>query len=139
MSVNVLAGGCLCGAVRYEVRGTPLVLCLCHCTLCRRAVGATPVAWATYPTTGFRVVTGTPAWFRSSPVGRRGFCSGCGASLIFENSHTPDEIDVTIATLDEPDRLAPDRHIWVPDKVAWVSVDDGLPRHDGDSESPPSP
>ena len=138
MSTDVLTGGCLCGAVRYEVRGTPRVLCLCHCTMCRRSVGATPVAWATYPTTQFRLVGGTPAWFRSSDIGRRGFCAGCGSSVLFENTHLPEEIDVTIATLDDPSRLVPDRHIWVPDKVAWVSLDDGRLRHDGDSDSTPS-
>jgi hypothetical protein len=131
-----LTGGCLCGAIRYEVRGAPRVLCLCHCTLCRRSVGATPVAWATFPTAQLRIEAGTLAWFRSSAIGRRGFCARCGASLVFENTHTPAEIDVTIASLDDPDRLPPERHIWVPDRVAWVASDDGLPRHGGDSDSP---
>jgi hypothetical protein len=136
MTGDVLTGGCLCGAVRYDVRGVPRVLCLCHCTMCRRSVGATPVAWATYPTANLRILAGTLAWFRSSAIGRRGFCAGCGASLVFENTHTPDELDVTIATLDEPDRLVPDRHIWVHDRVAWVAVDDGRARHGGDSDAP---
>ena len=42
------SGQCLCGAIKYEVSGTPAHLCLCHCTQCRQGVGATPVAWATH-------------------------------------------------------------------------------------------
>jgi hypothetical protein len=133
-----MRGQCYCGAIVFEVTGTPSVVCLCHCSQCRRSVGATPVAWATFPTARLRIVAGALAWLRSSAIGRRGFCGGCGASVIFENTHIPDEIDVTVATLDDPDRLAPDRHIWVPDKVAWVSVDDGRLRHEGDSDSTPA-
>ena len=39
-------GGCLCGATRYVVQGDPVVVALCHCSMCRRAAGAPVVAWA---------------------------------------------------------------------------------------------
>jgi hypothetical protein len=128
------AGGCLCGAVRYEARGEPFVVCLCHCGLCRRSAGATPVAWATFEAARV-AVTGEPAWYRSSNVGRRGHCARCGTALFFENTLLPAEMDVTLATLDDPERFAPDRHIWTPAKVSWVHVADALPRHVGDSDS----
>jgi hypothetical protein len=112
------------------------MLCYCHCDLCRRSVGATPVAWATYERGGFRVTAGEPSWFSSSAAARRGFCPSCGCSLFFESSRAPAEIDVTIVALENANELAPDRHIWVSSKLAWARTDDGLPCHAEDSTSP---
>ena len=124
-----ITGHCLCGAIRFEVEGAPAHLCQCHCSKCRLGVGATPVAWATFPRAGLAIRAGAPAWFESSDHARRGFCSTCGCSLFFVNSRFPDEIDVTTACLDQAEALAPTMHIWVPSKVAWARTDDGLPCH----------
>ena len=123
------SGHCLCGAVRFEVDGAPAYLCQCHCTMCRLGVGATPVAWATFRRQGLRLLAGQPTWFQSSPEARRGFCATCGASLFFENSKFPEEVDVTIGSLERADDMAPTMHIWVPSRAAWARVDDGLPCH----------
>ena len=42
---RMLEGGCLCGAVRYRISGSPLSSVNCHCESCRRASGAPAVAW----------------------------------------------------------------------------------------------
>ena len=68
------AGGCLCGAVRYEVSGAARHLCYCYCASCRRASGSPAVAWGTFDLDSFRVTRGTFAEFRSSEPVRRGFC-----------------------------------------------------------------
>src|SRR5262249_8230713 len=47
-SPESMSGGCLCGAVRYEIRGKPREVSHCHCATCRRAAGAPVVTWATY-------------------------------------------------------------------------------------------
>jgi hypothetical protein len=131
------SGQCLCGAIKYEVSGPPAHLCLCHCTQCRQGVGATPVAWATFARQGLALSAGEPAWFSSSPHAKRGFCPACGCSVFFENKNFPDEIDVTVASLDRPDDFAPTMHIWVPSKVAWARTDDGLPCHVRGPNTPP--
>ena len=46
MSDETLKGGCQCGAVRYETAGAPVVVAICHCSMCRRANAAPAVAWA---------------------------------------------------------------------------------------------
>jgi hypothetical protein len=130
------SGQCLCGAIRFELSGPPSILCYCHCELCRRSVGAAPVAWASYDRAGFRLLAGAPAWFSSSPTARRGFCATCGSSLFFESANAPNDIDVTIATLESANELAPDRHIWVSSKLAWERTDDGFPCHARDTKSP---
>jgi hypothetical protein len=67
--------------------------------------------------------------YRSSARVLRGFCAACGSSLTYRSETRPTEIDVTLVTLDEPTRLAPQMHIWVADKLPWVVLADGLPQH----------
>lgn len=126
----MLTGGCLCGAVRYEAGGTPFNLTFCHCATCRRASGAPLVAWFSVRKNEFRLTRGTPGRFSSSGKGLRSFCSACGSALTFENSDLPEEIDVTICTLDEPAELAPVDHTWTSRQLQWVHVDDDLPRYE---------
>ena len=138
MSHSHHTGGCLCGAVRYETDGSPLHVAICHCSLCRRSVGAAAVPWASFRRAGLRVVRGAPAWHRSSDHARRGFCPSCGTSLFFETTLAPDEVDVTVASLDAAAAVAPTHHIWVPDRLPWTTIDDGLPRYRRDTGSEPA-
>ncbi len=125
------AGGCFCGAVRYDVSGAPRTLCYCHCESCRRAAGSPAVAWGTFERGSFRVTRGRVAEFASSPKVMRGFCARCGSCLTYSHEARSAEIDVTLATLDAGAQLAPRMHVWVADKLPWVSIDDGLPQFAG--------
>ena len=125
------AGGCFCGAVRYEASGTPRALCYCHCESCRRVAGSPAVAWGTFERARFRVTRGRITEFKSSAPVVRGFCERCGSCLTYSHESRPGDIDVTLATLDERARLAPTMHVWVADKLPWVSIDDGLPQFTG--------
>jgi hypothetical protein len=131
VSEAIHAGGCLCGAVRYEALGPATHLCHCHCTSCRRATGATPVAWATFPTANVAITRGALALVKSSPEVERGFCAACGTSLSYVHAARPGAIDLTIATLDAPAALRPEYHIWVSDRVDWAPLADGLPQYPG--------
>ena len=77
-------GGCLCGRVRYTVRGPLRGILLCHCGQCRRVhshLGAfSSAARADIDLEGAEAIV----WFKSSERGRRGFCGTCGSSLFFE-------------------------------------------------------
>jgi hypothetical protein len=121
-------GGCLCGQLRFEASGEARNLSYCHCNSCRRAVGAAMVPWGTFAENGFRITQGQLAEYRSSPRVRRGFCAHCGTSLTYRHEKRPGEVDVVLAALDEPGRLAPRAHIWVRDKLPWVVIADGLPQ-----------
>jgi hypothetical protein len=131
------AGGCFCAAVRYELSGAVSNLCWCHCTSCRRAAGAPSVPWGTVPRERFRVTRGELTEYRSSPLVRRGFCASCGTSLTYHHESRAAEIDVALATLDEPERLAPRAHLWVADKLPWVTIGDGLPQFAAGSSGTP--
>jgi hypothetical protein len=123
-----VTGRCQCGAVRYRADGPVRNACFCHCASCRRAAGASPVAWATIGSDRFRITTGDVREYSSSPNVVRGFCERCGATLTYRHAARVGEIDFTLATLDDPDALRPMVHIWVQDKLPWISIDDGLPQ-----------
>ena len=129
MSDQSWLGGCFCGAVRYRVTGPGTDLCICHCTSCRRATGVPGVAWGTFSRASFEVQNGQLAERRSSAQVLRGFCANCGTALTYRHEQRGSEIDVTLATLDDAGKLAPQAHIWVQDKLPWVSITDGLPQY----------
>src|ERR1700746_3995177 len=100
----MLTGGCFCGAIRHEARGTPFHETNCHCSICRRTTGAPFVIWFSVRTSDFRIIQGEPARFNSTAKGVR---SRCGAQLTFEHADFPDEIDVTTNSLDDPELMPP--------------------------------
>jgi hypothetical protein len=122
-----LTGGCACGAVRYEARGTPFHSTLCHCADCRRAAGAPAVAWFSVKADGLVFVQGAPALHRSSPPVERGFCGRCGTQLLYRNDADPDEVDVTTCSLDDPEAVPPHDHTFAARRLHWLQVADGLP------------
>jgi hypothetical protein len=126
---KVVRGGCLCGAIRYQIVGIAKSIAHCHCKLCQKASGAPFVTWATYTTNQLIFVKGKPTYFNSSAQGKRGFCSACGTALVFENSDYYNEIDVTVCSMDCPDNLWPDYHIWTVSQRRWIHLNDGLPSY----------
>lgn len=127
----MLEGGCLCGHVRYEAGGVPFHPTLCHCSMCRRSAGAPMVAWFSVPRTAFRFVGGAPTRFASSAGATRSFCPRCGTPLTLESNNYPGEIDVTTASLDDPEAVPPADHTQAATKLRWVRLADGLPCHAG--------
>jgi len=87
------------------------------------------VPWGTFAREVVRITRGRLSEYRSSAQVWRGFCARCGTSLTYRHEGRPAEIDVTLATLDDPTRLAPEMHLWVRDRLPWVSIGDQLPQH----------
>lgn len=88
------------------------------------------VAWGTFAEEHFVLTEGALAEFASSPGVRRGYCSDCGTTITYRHELRPGEVDLTLATLDDPGSLRPNAHIWVRDKLPWVQISDGLPQYD---------
>lgn len=131
----VYLGGCLCGAVRYEITGAVTNPCFCHCASCRRASGAAMLPWGTFARASVRITRGALTEFRSSSGVWRGFCAHCGTPLTYRNEARGAELDVTLATLDEPQLIAPRMHVWVAERLPWVAIGDHLPQFPGDTGS----
>lgn len=125
---DVIEGHCFCGFIRYQADGPCTNETNCHCSICRRTSAAAFVSWITVPSDGFRILAGEPATFRSSEVGTRTFCPRCGTPLTFQSAQSLDELDITLCSLDDPDAIRPRDHTWIRSKVAWLDLDDQLPK-----------
>ncbi len=126
-----IAGGCHCGAIRYEVEGDALTHALCHCTDCRRHSGAPMVAWTMYPEAALRVTKGAVRVYVSSEHGRREFCAECGTGLFMRYADVlPGIVDIQSATYDNPDAVPAQVQIQVADRIGWMAEAHALPAFD---------
>ena len=125
--MQVIEGGCFCGAIRYRARGVPSNTMVCHCQTCRRVAGSPVVAWVTFARDQFAFTAGNPAEFASSAPVRRTFCSACGTPLTYSVADSPATIDITTCSLDNPDAFPPTHHSWLSHDLAWVRFGDNLP------------
>jgi hypothetical protein len=122
-----LTGGCQCGAVRYAMHMAPAQSHYCHCRMCQRATGNLFAALAGATRDKLEWTHGTPAFFASSSVARRGFCRDCGTPLSFAYDDSK-WIYVTIGSLDDPAAATPERHFGVESQLHWLRIEDQLPR-----------
>lgn len=106
-------GGCLCGAVRFSVRGEPYRYGICHCADCRKESGSIFVVYAHWPLKDAEI-EGDVTTYKG-----RSFCPRCGSRLF--NLHERD-IEVRIGALDEaPTTLGtPRREAWVKRREHWL-------------------
>ncbi|MDE2379929.1 GFA family protein [Bradyrhizobium sp.] len=121
-------GGCLCGAVRYKAEGEPLNVRACHCRNCQKAMGSPFFARALFPQTAL-TIEGEIGRYPSSDAIDRVFCKRCGTRL-FSWRRNGTAAGVALATFDDRNAFAPTEHIWVSEKIAWVTLDDGLPQYE---------
>ncbi len=121
-------GGCQCGAVRYEVSGSPRHVALCHCADCRKSAGAPAVAWAAFAEGEFTLVQGEVTEFNSSGSAVRSFCPRCGTGITYRNADMlPGIVDIQSATLDDPSAFPLQCHIQTADRIEWMASAHLLP------------
>jgi hypothetical protein len=65
----------------------------------------------------------------SSSFGHRDFCGECGTPFRMRVDHQPETVDFSVATLDNPDAIAPTFHIFWASRIRWFEPKDELPRH----------
>jgi hypothetical protein len=128
---NNATGGCLCGAVRYQMTGQPLSVIYCHCQSCRKHAGAPVVALAGYRRDQMSYTSGAPKVFASSPGVGRAFCGACGTPLTWEGDggDIGPMVEILVGTLDTPEDFAPECHIHDQERLPWFETHDSLPRY----------
>jgi len=127
---NDLVGGCLCGAVRFEVRAGEIPESgYCHCRTCQKQSGAPVVAWFAVAPSRFLYLKGSPAKYRASSHATREFCGDCGTYLVFREDDAAATVSINTAALNEPALVPPNFHIYFDSKIDWFDTKDHLPRH----------
>ncbi len=132
MSDFIHSGGCLCGAVRYEVRGPLRDVVNCYCTMCQRLHGGVGPHSKAARADITIIEARDLKWYASSDRARRGFCGTCGSSLFWEPVDQPGT-GILAGTLDQPTGLATIGHIFVDEKCDFIEIAGGAPRFDGTS------
>jgi len=124
-------GGCMCGAVRYELKSAPSDAGWCHCRTCQLNSGAPAMVFASVPDGDLVWTKGAEKvrTAQSSSFGHREFCGECGTPLLMKVDHQPETVDFSVATLDDPEAIAPEFHIFWGSKIGWFEPKDDLPRH----------
>ena len=121
-----LTGGCVCGGTRYVLKSRPIAVLDCHCIDCQRSAGAPYITWGSVPREDLVVTKGESR--KIAHANRiRCFAACCGTHLFFEDAKDSDAVDVTIASLDDPAPFAPQKVIFLEDKLPWVVIDHSLP------------
>ncbi len=126
-------GGCLCGAVRYEIGDEPEWSAHCHRRSCQKAVGASFATWSKVKAENFAVTKGRISVCETSAGVDRGFCGNCGTSLTYDARQVVEGEDwrgdawFSAATFDDPAIATPKSHVHVSHRQPWVKFDDGLP------------
>ena len=137
---GTVTGGCLCGAVRYEVRGPLRNVINCHCSKCRRMHGHI-AAYTSVPRENlvFTKEDGLK-WYRSvtdeTPDVYRGFCQECGSSLFWAPRGGRDAIAVSAGSLDSAKGLRTVGHVWVSQAGDYYEISDDLPRFENSHDWP---
>jgi hypothetical protein len=106
--------------------------------MCRKHSGAPALAFVHFLADSFNWVKGEPTRYRSSTYAERGFCSKCGSTLTMHEEVLRDRVLVTVGSLDEPQRVHPDDHVWTQDQIPWFKIDDQLPRFQQNSSAVPT-
>ena len=132
MAEEQMTGGCACGRVRFTATIRDDEAYLCHCRMCQRATGSVSIAFKNVKQVDVTWDSG-PAWYHSSAIARRPFCSACGTSLGFEFTKDSENLDLTVAAFDDPSRFKPKHHFGAESMHrAWINTE-GLPEQRTDT------
>lgn len=133
-----LQGGCLCGAVRYELTEPMTGAGYCHCTHCQRRTGAGASANGRVPRSGFRLLQGAERLRAYQPPEGipKIFCSVCGSAVFSGDPESDAEVKIRLGTLDGDPGIRPSFRQFTASAAVWEEIpEDGLqrfPRRRGD-------
>src|ERR1700733_12311050 len=121
-SIMAVKGSCLCGAVAFEMTGTPTRVNHCHCSRCRKARGTANATNLFVPLAGVHYLRGQDQLtFYKPPEAKtfaHVFCKICGASMPRLDESRQIAI-VPMGSFDEDPGVRPERHIFVDSRAAW--------------------
>ncbi|KAI8074388.1 Mss4-like protein [Gongronella butleri] len=133
-------GGCVCGRYRYTIHEDAATMAArhCHCQLCRRASGATHLTCLEVPTVSYHVDDNEDAAplqsYATSKHAKRAFCPTCGSTVTFEYLEKPEFIYISVGTLDHPEHVRPNGHIFVQGGI--LPLDLNLPQYEQGIDGP---
>lgn len=135
-----ITGGCLCGAVRYEIAADPLVVRACWCTDCQKVAAGNATVNVVFPAEAVTIegrLVDYPSTADSGNTMHRGFCPQCGTPVTTGSEARPHLIGIRGGTLDDPELARPQMTIWAKSAPSWAAIDDRIPRYEAQPPPPP--
>ena len=128
----VLEGGCTCGEVRYRLTRSPMIVHCCHCRWCQRETGTAFALNAMIETDCVTLLSGKPEQVDTPSNSGKGQkivrCPSCHIAVWSHYAGAGDVLSfVRVGTLDNPDALPPDIHIYTASKQPWVILPPDTP------------
>jgi hypothetical protein len=126
-----IAGGCLCGAVRFRSTAAPIATRYCWCRDCQSLAAGNATVNVVFPSEAVTVEGEVAVYESLADSGsrmRRSFCPKCGAPLFSEAEPRPHLIIVRAGALDDPDIVEPATTIWASSAPRWACIDSDLPQ-----------
>jgi hypothetical protein len=127
-----MEGRCSCAALRYELTASPLIVHACHCRDCQRISGSAFVINIWIEKEFVRPSGAIPQSFLLEAGGGKNhevfFCGKCGAHVWSRYHRAPgDALFVRAGTLDKPEAVTPDVHVYTRSKLPWLELPRGVP------------
>lgn len=127
-----LEGGCTCKEIRYRMMTPPLFVHCCHCRWCQRETGASFALNAMIEADRVELLKGKPEIIKTPTLSGKGQkvhrCPTCRIAVWSNYAGAGDAVNfVRVGTLDQPDHLPPDIHIYTLSKQPWVLLPQGVP------------
>jgi hypothetical protein len=138
MATNI-AGGCLCGAVRYQSSAPPVTARFCWCRLCQYLGAGNATVNVVFETANFTATGTTTDYVSTADSGNkmhRRFCPDCGTPVFSSAEIRPNVIIVRAGTLDDPNIAQPAIAIWTGQAPRYACIDPDLPTTPG--QPPPA-
>ena len=120
-----IAGGCLCGKIRYSASGDPAFVGICHCRDCQKFTGSAFAVVIGVPKSAFSLQGQVATYSKAGDTGKsieRRFCPVCGSSIADEASAVPDMVMISSGTLDDPSWVKPAMQIYCDSAQPWVQL-----------------
>ena len=126
-----VTGGCLCGAVRYEVNADPITTRTCWCRLCQFIGAGSATVNVCFPA-GALVIRGELRDFVSTADSgaamHRRFCPICGVHMFSDADQRSHLTFVRAGTLDDVELAAPEMAIWTSQAPSWACIGENIPQ-----------
>jgi hypothetical protein len=130
---ETLSGGCLCGAIRYEVTQALPSIVACHCTHCQKASGSGASHNAILPTEAFQLLAGQTKCFSDTAENGnrllRHFCGDCGSPLFSQRENAPGVVVLKVGSLDDSSAMQVVMNIWTRSARPWMHIDPASAQH----------
>lgn len=123
MTIETLAGGCQCGAVRYTIKAASVIAYACHCLECQKQSASVCALSIPLCLDVLDIAGALKSYERPTDSGTTTscwFCEICGTRVYHQSARSSQSITLKGGTLDDTGCLAPVAHLWIRSKQSWV-------------------